>query len=233
MSRSGRSPLQTSTPYGRTRAIASATFSGLRPPASQTGTSAAATIRALVSQSCVRPRPTELFDREGWVPGVEQKSVGNLRRLNGLADRVRTQDVDNRDDRSLRGEPAQRGDLACGHCVDELHRRGAEVTYLLRDPPGTLLGGEQERLDASGHCSSYVRDRLVVDDSGAARHLRDEPDCGRAVLVCKLRLRHVADAANLEARARDGRNPSLLLSSCAAVRASRQSCCGPSRSRQG
>ena len=122
-------------------------------------------------------RPTELLGCEVWVPGVEQKSVGSLCRLDGLADRVRIQDVNYRDDSDLRGEPAQRGDLACGQCVDELHRRVAEVPNLLRDPAGALLGGEQERPDASGHCSSHVRDSLVIDDDvGAARHLRDEPE---------------------------------------------------------
>ena len=45
-----RSPVHRSTPNGRTVRIASATFSGVRPPARNTGTGEAATTRRLMDQ---------------------------------------------------------------------------------------------------------------------------------------------------------------------------------------
>ena len=62
-----RTPLQTSTPYGRTASIAARTFSALSPPASQSGTLIDSRISLLTVQSWTRPvPPSSLIFADGF-----------------------------------------------------------------------------------------------------------------------------------------------------------------------
>ena len=190
--------MHTSTPNGRTVAIAAPTLSARSPPARNTGHGGGLDDAPAHRPVVHAPGAAQDPDRRVRLAGIEQQRVG----MRGRGDRLRhgllARDVNHLHQLDARQGRAQlRVDLV-RDLVDELQGVGPAAARVRDDRLGVGLAGQEERGDRRRHPCRDRGDQRVVDRPRAARHGPDQAQRIGAVRDREARFVRRLGAADLD-----------------------------------